>query len=235
MTFVLGVDGCPGGWCCAAIDAERRAVSEAFIRPSFDKVLESAADLICVDIPIGLLNTPGQRACDVEARRLLGGGRGPSVFPPPSRRALAFDEYARASTVNFELTGRYLNRQAFNIAPKIREVDEAMKAGVQERVREVHPEVAFMVLNGGRAMRLSKKTAAGRQVRWRLLRGVIEGLTANPSLPPELKGRCGTDDYIDALACAWTAVCVARGTAVRIPEAPPVDERGLRMEIWIPG
>src|SRR5688500_12394883 len=97
MTIVLGIDGCPGGWCCVAIDSEQGAVAEVFVARSFEDVLHSAAEVICVDIPIGLLDRPGQRACDVEARRMLGTGRGPSVFPPPSRRSLAFGDYSQAS------------------------------------------------------------------------------------------------------------------------------------------
>jgi predicted RNase H-like nuclease len=42
------------------------------------------------------------------------------------------------------------------------------------------------------------------------------------------------DDYIDALVCGWTAVRVVRGEARRIPAEPEKDERGLRMEMWVP-
>ncbi|TMG01274.1 MAG: DUF429 domain-containing protein [Chloroflexi bacterium] len=54
-------------------------------------------------------------------------------------------------------------------------------------------------------------------------------------LPTELRGLSQMDDYVDALACAWTALCVARGNARRIPSEPELDERGLRMEMWLPG
>jgi predicted RNase H-like nuclease len=188
-----------------------------------------------VDIPIGLLDRLGQRACDVEARRLLGRVRASSVFPPPSRRSLAFGDYHSASHVNFDLTGRRLNKQSFNIAPKAREVDEVMKPDLQGRVLEVHPELSFWALNGGIAMARNKKTRDGRVERWRLLRKVFLELDKAPVLPRALRGRCGMDDYIDALVCAWTAVCVERGKASRIPDEPEVDERGLRMEMWLPG
>lgn len=237
MKLVLGVDGCPGGWCVVALDvsAASTRVVESRVFGDFTEVLESSADVICVDIPIGLLDRPGQRTCDVEARRMLGQGRASSVFPAPSRRALAFDNYESASRTNFELTGRHLNRQSFNVAPKVREVDEAMKAGMQDRVREVHPELCLWALNGRAAMRLNKKMTAGRETRWRVLRRVFEGLGPNPILPPELKGLCAADDYVDALVAAWTAACVARSEARRIPAEPEVDERGLRMEMWLPG
>jgi predicted RNase H-like nuclease len=237
MTLVLGVDGCPGGWCAVALDVSPTSagVAESSVFRDFAEVLASAAQVICVDVPIGLLDGPGHRACDVEARKLLGPGRSSSVFPPPSRRALAFSGYEQASRVNFELTGRGLNKQSFNVGGKVREVDEVMKAGMQDRVREVHPELCFWALNGRAAMRLNKKTTVGREARWRVLRRVFDGLGPNPTLPPELKGLCGADDYVDALVAAWTAACVARGEARRIPVEPEADERGLRMEMWLPG
>ncbi len=39
------------------------------------------------------------------------------------------------------------------------------------------------------------------------------------------------DDLLDACAAAWTAGRVAKGAAERLPETPPTDARGLRMEI----
>src|SRR5207249_6079160 len=125
-------------------------------------LLDSPAVVICVDIPIGLLDRPGQRACDNFARRMLGRGRASSVFPSPSRRALLFPDYRAASDVNLQLTGRKLNKQSFNISRKVREVDEAMKPATQERVREAHPELAFRSLSEGVAVPSNKKTHAGR-------------------------------------------------------------------------
>jgi predicted RNase H-like nuclease len=166
---------------------------------------------------------------------MLGRGRASSVFPPPSRRSLACDDYQAASEANFQLTGRRLNKQSFNISPKVREVDEHVKPGMQERVREAHPELSFRSLNEGVAVRANKKTKAGRELRWRMLRGVLDGLPSTAALPDDLRGLCQPDDYIDALACAWTAVCVAGAAARRIPCEPEIDERGLRMEMWHPG
>ena len=234
MTLVLGVDGCRAGWCCVAVDADRATVIDSFIRRVFPDVLDSPAIVICVDIPIGLLDRPGQRACDAIARRMLGRGRASSVFPPPSRRALSFADYRAASEVNLQVTRRKLNKQSFNISPKVREVDEAMEPGMQERVREVHPELAFRSLNGDVSVPLNKKTEDGRDHRWRLLRAVLTDLPPDAVLPGELRGFSQMDDYIDALVCAWTAVCVARRTARRIPAEPDTDDLGLRMEMWLP-
>ena len=147
---------------------------------------------------------------------------------------MSFGNYRTASDVNFQITGRHLTKQSFNISPKVREVDEAIKPGMQDRVREVHPELCFSALNGDITMSHNKKTRGGREERWRLLRGVLPDLDDAPALPAALGGRCGLDDYIDALVCGWTGVCISRGEARSMPSEPQTDERGMRMEMWYP-
>jgi predicted RNase H-like nuclease len=39
------------------------------------------------------------------------------------------------------------------------------------------------------------------------------------------------DDVLDAIVAAWTAKRAAEGRAERLPPDPPIDQRGLRMEI----
>jgi predicted RNase H-like nuclease len=46
MRLVLGVDGCRGGWCCVAIDADTRKIASAEVHPTFECVLESPAAII---------------------------------------------------------------------------------------------------------------------------------------------------------------------------------------------
>ena len=70
-----------------AIREEHRVCS------SFHEVVDlgSKAEVVAVDIPIGLLEEPitGGRECDKEARLMLGTPRRSSVFTPPTRAALA--------------------------------------------------------------------------------------------------------------------------------------------------
>ncbi len=40
------------------------------------------------------------------------------------------------------------------------------------------------------------------------------------------------NDLVDASVLAWTALRIADGTADRIPPDPPLDRKGLRMEVW---
>jgi predicted RNase H-like nuclease len=92
---------------------------------------ERPPDLVCVgiDIPIGLLEGP--RACDKAARKLLGQPRGSSVFPAPCRPALGPQTYAEASSINREKTMRGLSQQAWGVAPKIKQVDDAITSDCQ--------------------------------------------------------------------------------------------------------
>jgi predicted RNase H-like nuclease len=233
MTLILGVDGCRSGWCAVPVDAASCAVGEQFIAPSFDELRASGAAVIAIDIPIGLASGPDNRLCDIEARHLLGRAW-PRVFLPPVRGAIAAGDYREACTLNQWASGRMISRQCFGIVPKIREVDAAMKPGCQERVFEAHPELAFFALNDGHPVLEGKKTLEGRGIRWRLLRSMFPGLPPEPPRSRDLPPGCAVDDYIDALATAWTGICIARGTAERIPPEPETDGVGLRMEMWMP-
>ncbi len=42
----------------------------------------------------------------------------------------------------------------------------------------------------------------------------------------------GSDDVLDAYAAAWAALRIAENAARRIPPRPPIDAKGLRMEMW---
>lgn len=234
-TSVLGADGCKGGWCAVAMDAtaDGARASGPTVYRSFREVLDTNADVICVDIPIGLLDGPGRRRCDTETRELLGQRRA-TVFDPPCREAISQTDFHAANAANRAATGRGLSIQAHGIAPKIAEVDAVMTPDLQSRVLEVHPELCFRALNGGQPVLSSKKRVAGRDERWRLLRAALASLPEEPPRPRDLPTGCAPDDYVDALAVAWTAVCVARGRACRIPDEPEVDPRGLRMEMWYP-
>jgi predicted RNase H-like nuclease len=54
------------------------------------------------------------------------------------------------------------------------------------------------------------------------------GARFNSSMNPYV----ALDNILDAHAACWIAERIYKGTAVRIPENPPVESRGLRMEMW---
>ncbi len=234
---VVGVDACKAGWCAVTIRQAGNLyrVAESAIYSSFKQLLARDVDLICIDIPIGLLDQPGQRSCDTAARQMLGGPRRSSVFPPPCRSAIRFvADYVAASQTNLQVTGKKLTKQSFGIMPKIADVDQHMTPDRQSHIKEVHPEVCFWALNNRRPMSWNKIMPEGSRERWRTLMGILPFLSPEPKLPPEIGKGCALDDFIDALAAAWTAICIVHGSGTRIPQEPKVDQKGLRMEMWLP-
>jgi predicted RNase H-like nuclease len=160
------------------------------------------------------------------------------VFSVPSRAAIYARDYREACQIALATSEppRKVSKQLFNIAPKIREVDEALRANADHaaRVFEVHPEVAFWRMNGERPLGEPKKVKGrayhpGLALRRRLLIG--EGMpdAAVNAAPPE---QVGTDDLLDALACAAVARRIHFGRARPFPDPPERDACGLTMAIW---
>lgn len=214
QSAVLGVDGCPGGWIGALVDG---STVEWLLLPDADAVLAVDAAAVGVDMPIGL-PAVGPRACDVEARRLLGPRRS-SVFPAPVRAVLAASTYAEARALSVAAAGRSLSAQAWNLVPRIRDLDARLAE--HTRVVEVHPEVVFARLAGPLP---PKKTVEGAAARTAALR------TWLPSWPPAPRP-ARLDDALDALACAWTARRWLAGTAETLGNE--VDELGTPMRIVV--
>jgi predicted RNase H-like nuclease len=238
--WLAGMDGCRAGWIVAFV---RPGGDEAHIRvvPRFSDILDAAEApcIIAVDMPIGLPDRTGYggRAAENAVRPLLG-SRQSSVFSVPARAALESANYREACAIALATSDppRKISKQLFNIAPRIREVDSCLRDDpvAAARVFEVHPEVAFWRLNGGRALTEPKKIkgrvhAAGMSLRRSLLIAAELPRSAVESVPPT---GAGPDDLLDALACAAIARRLYRGTATPFPDPPPVDRYGLPMAIW---
>jgi len=238
--WVAGVDGCPAGWFVALVNVDDLGEACCEVCITFEDVLKlkPAPEIIAVDMPIGVpdVSIKGGRVSDNEARSRLG-GRQSSVFAVPSRAALAENDYRRACAVNLDHSEppRKVSKQCFMLFAKMREVDKIMTPELQDRVFEVHPELAFWALNGEAPLDLPKKVKS---------RPDVEGLDLRKSLlvnagflKPDLensrwpKSAVGPDDIIDAFAAAWSARRLLHGEAVTLPSRPPRDGCGLRMEI----
>jgi predicted RNase H-like nuclease len=152
------------------------------------------------------------------------------VFPPPPRALLAFvGGYADANAWMKRDFATGLQKQVWNLLPKLLDVDAALIPATQRRVREAHPEFAFARL-AGRAL-APKRSARGRRERLALLRGIgLDGVGA--AFGVHRRAAVAPDDVLDAAVCCWLAGEIASGRARRWPERPPRDSRGLRMEIW---
>lgn len=238
--WLAGMDGCPGGWVAAFVPPSGDAVRLRVVR-AFAEIVAAPEHpaVIAVDMPIGLPDRVGAggRAAENAVRPLLG-ARQSSVFSVPSRAAAYAADYGAACAQALATSDppRKVSRQLFMLVPKIREIDTLLTAdaGLAARVFEVHPEVAFWRMNGGRPLAEPKKVKSrpygpGLALRRSLL--VAAGLPAAAveALPP--KG-AGPDDVLDALACAVTARRIRAGDATPFPDPPPRDRHGLAMAIW---
>lgn len=225
--LVAGVDGCRAGWVAFKVNLPAHATSvEVVDLPAW--LQERPPDLVClaIDIPIGLLN--GSRACDIAARKLLGQPRGSSVFPAPCRPALGAQTYAEASSINRQKTTRGLSQQAWGIAPKIKQVDDAITPECQRWAFEVHPEVCFWALNQRRPMAHNKKAQEGIAERIALLGRVFPEIETHLANRP---ARVGADDLLDAAVAAWTALRWNHGEAECVC-SPERDDKGIETTIY---
>lgn len=238
--WLAGVDGCRAGWLAALVRPQAGEVRIRLLGHISELVaLPENPAIVAIDMPIGLPERAGYggRAAENAIRPLLG-ARQSSVFSVPSRAALQAKDYREACEIALATSDppRKVSRQLFMIAPKIREIDEALRsdAAVAARFYEVHPELAFWRLNGGQALGEPKKVKSrchepGLALRRELL--VAAGLPREivSARPP---AGSGPDDLIDALACAAIARRIHAGLATPFSDPPPVDRYGLRMAIW---
>jgi len=237
--WVAGVDGCKAGWIAVLRNLADPADLRLELFPTFSDIVafDPHLSVIAVDMPIGLPETigPGGRGPEKAARKHLG-LRQSSVFTVPSRAAVYEDDYL-AACATAERTSeppKKVSKQCFYLFPKIREIDALMTPGLQTRVHEVHPELAFWRLNGEAEMSLPKKVKSranpdGLDQRRDLL--VSKGLPSAflDRKPPR---GCGRDDLLDAAANSMIAERILSGKAEPFPKDFQRDERGLRMAIW---
>ena len=228
-----GVDGCPRGWLFVALESSGKI--HWGVVGTLDEIAETAgeSERIFVDVPIGLPDGPEKRQCDVAAREVLGPRRS-SVFPAPVREVFGATSFTEAQRLSRGATGKGISKQAFAISPKIAQVDTLLRRCPRARnlIREVHPEVCFWALAGGRPMAENKKSLRGYSQRIDVLR------TIRPSAEEEvqailasyLRKEVARDDVPDAMAAAITA---AQDPSLlqTFPVSAPADRHGLPMEM----
>jgi predicted RNase H-like nuclease len=221
--LVAGVDGCRGGWVVARATATDGTVVDVARIDRLEALLADVdggrLDAVALDMPIGLPHS-GRRAADSAARALLGPRRS-SVFPAPVRGVLVAGSYEVALARSRAIDGRGLSTQAWNLVPKIREVDGCLTPERQRRVREAHPELVFVRLTGAPCP-WPKRTIEGRGAR-------IAALERSWHGPWGLRG-AATDDVVDAVALTVTARRIATGDAEVLGDGTR-DATGLRMEV----
>jgi predicted RNase H-like nuclease len=150
------------------------------------------------------------------------------VFPAPARCVLGAADYAEALARSRADSGRGLSRQSWLLVPKITEVDRWVRRHDGDAVLEVHPELAFCVMDGGPCE--PKRTAAGRRQRLEALRVHVPGFDAAVAAFVAAGGSVAViGDLIDAAAVAWSTRRLAAGGGVRL--GGELDGAGVPMAI----
>jgi len=207
VTRVAGVDGTKGGWVAVELE-EGRFVRDRLL--AIDTAFEelAAAEVIGIDIPIGF----GPREADRAARKFLAGSAS-TVFTTPSQAILASPFGP----------GLGVSAHAHALGPRVIQVTELARG--DSRLREVHPEVSFRAMNGGRPLGYRKKSAGGALERLSLLERERINVRVGEAAAAPL------DDVLDAAAAAWSAHRIAAGIAKTLPD-PPEDVDSSQVAIW---
>jgi predicted RNase H-like nuclease len=220
----IGLDGFSRGWVAVVLDDKRQEIS---FHRDVASALSRPFDRAGIDIPIGMTGE-GERACDLQARAKL--------RPHASRvfsgaRRWLWQEFSDPDKANREAERRgqkKVSRQLWHLGPKIMEVDAFVRANRSRNVREVHPELVFLGLSGGKPLP-SKKSPVGIALRRALLEQ--SGLRhIDCWLNQE---RIGSGAKIDDVLDACAVAIAARKPAGSVPEGTPLrDAHRLPMQIW---
>ena len=239
----IGIDGCKGGWLIALLSfsfSERPAKPAEARLPEFRllprikniRELTGAEQPVFIDMPFGL-QEKGERSCDLLARQLLGERRS-TIFITPCRKAVYAPNYERACLLNEKCSGKKISIQAWNLTPKIKELDLFLRQNPDWQMVffESHPELCFAYLNNGVVLSSSKKNMAGQQQRLQLLQKYLKiEMDDLQNWQDKLgKSNINIDDLLDAIVLALCAALPAKWRKF-IPEKIIVDSFGLRMNI----
>ncbi|MDQ8732762.1 DUF429 domain-containing protein [Bradyrhizobium sp. LHD-71] len=233
----MGLDGYARGWVAVRLNGAKHEL--LFLR-SIAELSAISFDRVGVDMPIGLPER-GERACDLEARALLR-PHASRVFTGARRGLWDHPSHAEANRILKQRGEKGVSVQLWSLGPKICEVDALLTPRLQARIREVHPELVFLRLNGGRPLP-SKSTREGLALRMGLLRA--EGLTQVRrwiEVERHKRSKDGVasltygsgakaDDVLDACAAAIAARDFDSGRV--LPRSGAVkDAKRLKMQIW---
>ena len=207
--YIIGIDGCKYGWI--AIKIGKDSLFSISKHSNFTSIFKTypSADRYLVDMVIGLADQNHPRDIETMARQKLKPKRASSVFTPPCRSAIYESTYELAKEKNKAILGKSFSIQAWNIVPKIREVDEYIlkNKAYKTKISEAHPEVCFASLNNESPMIFRKKEKEGIEERLELLQSIFPKSREifEKGSAQFLKKEVKPDDIIDALVLAITA------------------------------
>lgn len=234
---VIGVDSCKAGWFAVIWQSDKPYKLGIFEDINKLWCKHDDADIIVIDIPIGLVtNSEIERECDKTARTVLGPGRASSVFVSPSREAVYQYSYEIACEQNIVSTGRSLSKQTWAIIPKIREVDSFLTNNQKAReiIKESHPEIGFWALNNKCALKYNKKTSEGISERLDIL-GRYSKEAAERIFEKSLynfkRSDLAKDDILDAFCLMVNGTLGEKYRFGTLPVEPKNDSTGLPMQM----
>jgi predicted RNase H-like nuclease len=225
-----GIVPCPGGWLI--VPARLAGVTVVADEPEVVKTLidvlefKPKFDAAAIYATLGFEDEPSgpYRACDREARELVGWPRMVAIKPVPSRAAL--NAATRAEALELE---PWLTRDDFRRFKMLRECEREFQPFHQRNFFAAHPDLTFTQLNDDRPVTSSPYQQDGVLERMALIRNKIPGLeeiiTRTP--PPG----AGQVHLLQATALVWTARRAAGRAMNRLPQDPGWDSSGMRMEI----
>lgn len=235
--YCFGIDGCKAGWVSIYKPTPLKWEIEIF--PTIDEFWDAHpnAELVLIDIPIGLIDGGSSpRSADVAARKYLRGKHSSSIFPTPCRPALLKSNYKEANQINREKTGKGLSKQTWNIMGKIRELDILLQENKNARnvFYEAGPELCFMTL-ADKSFNHYKKTEEGLKSRLNLIMDYCncDGSFYESALKRFQRKLVSKDDILDAWVLAISASFGKKNIRF-IPENYKYDSTGLPMRIAIP-
>jgi len=229
--MIAGVTPCAGGWLVfgAKLQGVTVLAEDPFVLKTLEEVIDyrPSYSVVALDAPIGLPEEPGLggiRACDRDAREMLGWPRRVGVDPVPSRKTLQAESLEEAQAIEPWITPMEFRRFRW-----IREVDGEIQPYRQRTVYSCNPELTFYLLNGDKPMRFAKTTPAGFDERMILLQMKFPGLEKMVRFT-KTRGASSLNK-LDAAAILWSARRIAGKVVTRLSQDPEWDDSGLRMEL----
>lgn len=234
--YIVGIDGCKYGWIAIKIGEDAQfSISK---HSDFNSIFKEypSAEKYLVDMVIGLADENHPREVEYFARQKLKPNRTSSVFTPPCRAAVYAKNYDTAKKKNIAILGKSFSIQAWNIVPKIREIDEFILGNevYKNRIFEAHPEVCFASLNNQIPMVFKKKEKVGIEERINLLQSIFPKSKEifEQGNTHFLKKEVKSDDLADALGLAVTGYLGMKyGFHFLFPKEKKQDIHGLEMNM----
>tara|TARA_R110002096_G_scaffold326134_3_gene520044 strand:+ start:1523 stop:2230 length:708 start_codon:yes stop_codon:yes gene_type:complete len=225
-----GIDGCKLGWLLVSFDEGAELYTILRTKEELDAAFNDY-DRVFIDLPIGLEDEEYHRECDVLMRKAIGTDYAPDVFSPPIRPALDAPSYVEANMISYDYTEEKLSLQAWNIVPKIKDVDSLLQAStaLRDKVLESHPEFLFQKLNGGLIFQ-KKNLKKGVKHRLELIRDK-EAIADDffRDIKEEYRRiEVEEGDIVDAMVLALYAKLSTQKELKTMPEEISVDSVGLK-------